>query len=232
VASLSDSDWKPVEKPEKQKDGTVLMKPTGKEFAEVCFVPTWLARSKTNPELRYVAVRERLAEADQLNFPGLEATQLELPFPVMDCKDGRYKPHGVVTNRLTMPGSELVRWHWERCGKSEEAHAVMKDDLAGGRFPSSSFGQNAAWWGIMILAFNLNSAMKRLVLQPVAAELAPLKPESWASRRLKALRFHFICLPGRVVLHARQLIIRVAGGTTHQLLHGIRRRILCLAEAT
>lgn len=33
----------------------------------------------------------------------------------------------------------------ERCGKSEEAHAVTKDDLAGGKLPSEDFGENAAW---------------------------------------------------------------------------------------
>ena len=31
--------------------------------------------------------------------------------------------------------------------------------------------------------------------------------ESWASKRTKALRFHLIGLPGRVVSHARQLMI-------------------------
>jgi hypothetical protein len=39
----------------------------------------------------------------------------------------------------------------------------------------------------MILAFNLNTAMKRLVLG-----------ESWVNRRMKALRFNLINLPGRV----------------------------------
>jgi hypothetical protein len=33
----------------------------------------------------------------------------------------------VVTNRLTTPGDALIRWHRERCGMSEKAHAVMKD---------------------------------------------------------------------------------------------------------
>jgi len=36
-----------------------------------------------------------------------------------------------------------------RCGKSEEAHATMKADLAGGRLPSGKFGANAAWWAIV-----------------------------------------------------------------------------------
>ena len=43
----------------------------------------------------------------------------------------------------------------------------MKEDLAGGKLPSGDFGENAAWWGIMLLALNLNAAMKRLAL-PVA----------------------------------------------------------------
>ena len=52
-----------------------------------------------------------------------------------------------------------------------------------------------------ILAFNLNAAMKRLALG-----------ERWAAKRMKALRFHLIGLPGRVVGHARRLIIRLGGG--------------------
>jgi hypothetical protein len=42
--------------------------------------------------------------------------------------------------------------------------AVMKEDLAGGNLPSKLFRANAAWWAIMLLAYNLNNAMKRLVL--------------------------------------------------------------------
>lgn len=43
--------------------------------------------------------------------------------------------------------------------------------------------------------------MKRLVLG-----------KDWIARRMKVLRFHLIGLPGRVVSHARQLIIRLGGG--------------------
>ena len=52
-----------------------------------------------------------------------------------------------------------------------------------------------------VLAFNLNSAMKRLVLG-----------EQWVGKRLKAVRFALIALPGRVMRHARRLIIRLARG--------------------
>jgi hypothetical protein len=74
--------------------------------------------------------------------------------------------------------------------------------------PSGLFGANAAWWALMILALNLNAVMKSLVLG-----------EGWVTKRMKALRFHLIpgsspgTLPGRVVSHARKLIIRLGAGT-------------------
>ena len=48
-----------------------------------------------------------------------------------------------------------------------------------------------------MLAFNLNSALKQLALGG-----------EWVSKRLKAVRFGIITLAGRVVRHARTLIIR------------------------
>ena len=95
------------------------------------------------------------------------------------------------------------------------------EDLAGGKLPSSDFGENAAWWGIMILAFNLNSAMKQLALG-----------ESWVSRRMKAVRFSLINLPGRVLTHARELVVRLTKG--HPSLETLiiaRQRIMALSHA-
>jgi hypothetical protein len=59
-----------------------------------------------------------------------------------------------------------MNWLHERCGKSEEVYAVMKDDLAGGKLPSADFGVNAAWWWIMIIALNLNVLMNNSALEP------------------------------------------------------------------
>jgi hypothetical protein len=50
-----------------------------------------------------------------------------------------------------------------------------------------------------ILAFNLNSIMKHQVLG-----------QEWAPKRMKAIRFHVIRLAGRVIEHARRLIVRLA----------------------
>ena len=188
---------------------------TGQQWAEVNFVPNWIGHSKNSPEYRFIATREQLKEQP---LPGLER-QLELPFPAMRMSNGGWhKVFGVVTNR-DLPGDELIRWSRQRCGKGEEVHSVLKNDLAGGRLPSGLFGANAAWWAIAVLAFNLNSAMKRLVLGG-----------QWVAKRLKAVRFALIALPGRVMRHARRLIIRLARGhPSYELLLRARRRILALA---
>jgi hypothetical protein len=188
VAEVEESEWKPIYK--ESKDERTKMKT---EWAEVCFVPSAISRSKKDPDYRYLATRELLEQAE---LPGMES-QVELPFPTMSLEKKRYKIFGIVTNR-DIEGEELIHWLHKRCGKSEEAHGVMKEDLAGGKLPSSQFGENAAWWWIMVLAFNLNAAMKRFVLEG-----------SWVTKRMKAIRFSLIGLPGRVINHARGLIVRL-----------------------
>jgi hypothetical protein len=163
------------------------------EWADVGFVPNAIGHSKNSPEYRYIAIREPL---EQRVLPGMEQEML-FPFPTLTMKDKNYKIFGMVTN-MEMEGEELIHWHRERCGKSEEAHGVMKHDLAGGRLPSGSFGENAAWWWCMVLAFNLNALMKNLVLG-----------EKWKDKRMKAIRFNIIHIPARIINHSRELIIRL-----------------------
>jgi hypothetical protein len=132
---------------------------------------------------------------------------------------GRSKLFGLVTNR-TLPGEELIAWHRGRGGKSEAVHAVIKDDLAGGQLPSGDFGENAAWWAIMILALNLNALRKQLVL-----------PKTGAGKRLKAIRFELINVAGRVLWHAHPLLVRLTVGHPALLLRmGVRQRIQALAQ--
>jgi hypothetical protein len=192
VAEVEEVEWKPLYKIVNGKRVK-----TSSEWAEVCFVPNAICHSKRGLEYRYLAKREAMVE--QLELPGMEQ-QLELPFPTMHLEGKRYKIFGMVTN-MDWDGEELIHWQHKRCGKSEEAHAVMKEDLAGGKLPSGDFGENAAWWGIMILALNLNAIMKRFVLE-----------ESWIPKRMKAIRFSLINLPGRVIEHSRSLIVRLTKG--------------------
>jgi hypothetical protein len=203
VSEVEEKDWQTLKR---EINGRQV--DSGQEWAEVCFVPAWTAQSKNGPSYCFIAIRELLRQQE---FPGME---VQLPFPTYHQGEKHYKLHGLVTNR-DLAGDKLIWWSRERCGKGEEMHAIMKNDLAGGQFPSAQFGANAAWWQIMILAFNLNSLMKRLAL-----------PESWGSKRLKALRFGLINQAGRVVQHSRQLFIRLSrNNPAYLILLGIRRRL-------
>lgn len=212
VLEVEEDQWFPVLRTE--RDGS--RRSTGQQWAEVCFVPNWAGQSKNGPVYRFVATREALRQ--QLALPGHEEAEVD-PDSVETPTGVRYKIRGIVTNR-TLDGNELIAWYRERCGRSEEVHSVMKEDLAGGQLPSGDFGENAAWWAIMILALNLNAAMKRLVL-----------PQGWARRRLKALRFGLINLAGQVRERSRQLQILLSPRQpAFDLLQTARRRIAQLAQ--
>jgi hypothetical protein len=78
-------------------------------------------------------------------------------------------------------------------------HDVLKNELAAGVLPCGRFGTNAAWLRLAILAHNVMTALKRLALP---AELLAARP-----KRLRFLIFH---TPGRVIHHARQMLLRLA----------------------
>jgi hypothetical protein len=215
VRALEETAWQPLyrEVPG-SRPGIVHREKTGQEWAEVGFVPNWVGHSKKRKRYRFLAVREPMRQRElPLDDPH------QLPFPTEEFgAKGTYKLFGIVTNR-TLAGDKVIWWLRQRCGKSEEVHAVMKDDFAGGRMPSGKFGANAAWWALMILALNLNAVMKRLVLG-----------KDWLAKRMKALRFHLIALPGRVIRHARRLILRVsATGEAVARLLAARKAIRALA---
>lgn len=208
VLAMPEDAWKPLirrvdDKPQQ----------TDQEWAEVCYVPNWAGHSRRRADYRFLAIREPLRQLEL----GDEA---QLPFPTQAFgQKGIHKLFGVVTNRKDA-GDSVIWWLRERCGKSEEVHSAMKSDLAGGQMPSGLFGANAAWWTLTIMAFNLNAVLKRLALGA-----------RWATTRMKALRFHLIGLPGRVVTHARKLIIRLGGGAEAlATLIDARRAIRALAQ--
>jgi hypothetical protein len=194
VVKIAEEDWHPLYRMERGRQVA-----TGQEWAEVEYVPNKIAFTGKVKPYRYMAIRELVK---QNVLPGMDDSevQISLPFATVVCQGKTYRVKGIVTNR-EIAGEELIKWHYARCGKSEEAHAVMKSDLSGGTFPSGKFGANAAWWGMMVLAYNLHAAMRLLAL-----------PEGMKNKRLKGIRFALIDVPGRVVNHSRQLFVKLAKG--------------------
>jgi len=213
VSEVPECEWQPLFR---EENGEKIK--TEREWAEVCFVPNAIGHSRKGPEYRYLATRQVMAE--QLIIPGT-IEEKEDPFPTMSTGSKKYKVFGIVTN-MDWEGQDLIPWLYKRCGKSEEAHSIMKEDLAGGKLPTDDLGSNAAWWWIMILALNLNNAMKMLVLG-----------KTWISRRMKAIRLHLINLPARVMERSRELYVRLPKDhPCIEWLLNIRARIVLLAEAS
>ena len=211
VGEVGDEDWNVLMKRERSGE----QRETRRQWAEVCFVPSAIGNSKNGPEYRYLAIREPMQ--DQLILPGMEQDEKKYPFQTVVKDQVKYKVFGIVTN-MAWDGQDLIEWHYERCGRSEQAHSVMKEDLSGGTLPSGDFGENAAWWWIMILAFNLNAALKLLVLG-----------DKWVWKRMKAMRFSLINIPARIIGRSRQLSLRLnAGDPAYAWLVWIRTKIAAL----
>ena len=151
-----------------------------RECAEVSFVPGKSEHKGTQP-LRYIAIRIRQRQ-DSLFADG-----------------SRVKHFAVVTNIGEWKAGRLIEWHREKAGTIEGVHDVLKNELGAGVMPSKYFGANAAWLRMAVISLNVMTALKRLALP---AELLTARP--------KRLRFLIFNTPGRLVRHARRMVLRLA----------------------
>ena len=130
--------------------------------------------------LRYVAIRVRKRQSDLF-------------------ADGSAAKHfAVATNEWDWNSKKLLEWHREKAGSVEALHHVLKNELAAGVMPCGRFGANAAWLRFAVLTHNVLTALKRIAL-----------PEPWLRARPKRLRFQIFYSPGKLVHHARQVLLKV-----------------------
>ena len=148
------------------------------------FVPGEKSEHKDTEPLRYVAIRIRKRQEDLFD-------------------DGtRSKHFAILTNIREWKPARLIQWHREKAGTIEGVHDVLKNELAGGVLPCKYFGANAAWLRLASLSHNVMTALKRVALPP---ELLAARP--------KRLRFLIFNTPGRLIHHARKIILRLATTT-------------------
>ena len=152
-----------------------------RECAEIDFVPGEKLEHKDTQPLRYVAIRIRPRQEELF-------------------RDGsRVKHFAIVSNLWEWKPGRLIQWHREKAGTVEAVHDVVKNELAGGVMPSKYFGANAAWLRLAVISHNVLTALKRLALP---AELLRARP--------KRLRFLIFNTAGRLVQHARNMVLRLA----------------------
>jgi hypothetical protein len=208
---VAESDWHPLFR---QVNGE--LKGTGQKWAETPFVPNAIGHSKKGPSYRYLGIREVIKQREP---PGMECQQ-SFPFPVMETNNKRYKLFGLVTN-MGWEGGFLIHWSRKRCGYSELVYSEIKESFCGGQLPSGKLGVTAAWWWIMVMAINLTTILKRLVLSGIYSK--------WKNCRMKRMRYWLINMPGRVILEGKKMIVRLTRGhQVFELLINARKRIALL----
>jgi len=151
------------------------------EYADLLnYWPEEAERPEGTGPLRYMATRVRRRQGELF-------------------ADGSAARHfAVATNEWDWDGKKLLNWHREKAGSIEAPHYVLKNELAAGVMPCGRFGANAAWLRFAVLTHNVLAALKRIVL-----------PEPWLRARPKKLRFRIFCSPGKLVHHARRVLLKV-----------------------
>jgi Transposase DDE domain group 1 len=152
-----------------------------RECAEVDFVPREKSEHKETKPLRSVAIRIRRRQEE------------------LFADGSKVKHFAIVSNIWEWRPVRLIEWHREKAGTIEGVHEVVKNELAGGVMPCKYFGANAAWLRLAVISHNVLTALKRLALP---AELLRARP--------KRLRFLIFNTAGRLVHHARQVMLRLA----------------------
>lgn len=183
ISALPESAWSRLRKP--NPFGGLV--PTDLEIAEVEFTPESTCKSKRGRPFRFLVVRRVEDQGQLFGTSGLTHDD-----------QGRRWHLALVTNDWDDSAEAVWNWSRERCGTVERAHDEMKNDLAAGVMPCGRFQSNAAWFRLNALAYNILAAMKLTAL--------PARMRSW---RPSTMRFRLLNLAGRVVRHARELVLRL-----------------------
>ena len=131
-------------------------------------------------EVRLVVKRKRLT------------TQLDL--------FGNYSYWIVGTNLTEEQYSKqaIIHLHQNR-GNMERRLGEIKHQINLGHMPTGQFRANTLYFTIGVLAYNLLQILKHLAL-----------PKSEQNKSVRALRYQLIKLAGKLVLHAREMILQIA----------------------
>jgi len=201
----------------------------GAQVAVAEYCPDWWP-ADTRLLIRRVALDPARVSADPRSRRRrtLHPDQRALPLPELAAADPVYAYSFIVTNLdVSSPSMAMAAEHWYRHRTTVEN--LFRDSKLGAalrHLPSGYPQVNLAWmWGALLAA-----AMAAWLHQLTATALGEDIVHGHAVRGGKAmiatLRRRLIAVPGRLIRHARHLILRLPPG--HGLLHEVLARLRAL----
>ncbi len=203
IRATKASDWQPCR----------LATP-GLSGAELCHVPAKVAQRPKGERIRYLAFRQRINrlavdhdEVESGHWDGVGTSRLRLlvtNYPAVGEQ---------CLTDCALPAMDMWSVRAEanmRCGDSEQAHGMVKDDFAAGMLPSGKFGSNSCWLFLACLSQNMVMYSRPLMTSGTA----------WLRVRMKSFRASFIYRSARLVVHANQVVLKFASTDSGQLEKG------------
>lgn len=103
----------------------------------------------------------------------------------------------IATNDLEKTAEEIVRFYRQRGDTSENRIKELKNGFNLKYLPTSDFQANALYFHIGTLAYNLFILFKRIL------------HVSWQKHTIQTIRYKLYHIAGKVVHHARQIVLKV-----------------------
>ena len=203
IRATRTSDWQPC-----------CLATPGLSGTELCHVPAKVAPRPKGERIRYLAFRQRINgfaidhdEVESGHWEGVGTTRLRLLVTNYPAVGEKCLTDGALP--------ELDMWSVRaeanmRCGDSEQAHGMVKDDFAAGMLPSGKFGSNSCWVYLACLSQNLVIYGRPLMTSGTA----------WLRVRMKSFRATFIYRSARLVVHANQVVLKFASTDSGHLEKG------------
>jgi len=139
--------------------------------------------------------------------------------PQMDLfEQNKYCYHIIATNDYDSEGLDIIHCYNGR-SNAENYIKEIKNGVALESIPTGQLYSNKVYFAIGLLAYNLSIGFKDFL------------PEEFKRSTLATLRFYLISIPGKAVLHGRQLVLKLKKHFL-EFLEYIRRQIFLSKQIT
>jgi hypothetical protein len=108
----------------------------------------------------------------------------------------KYCYHIIATNDFDLEGMEVIHFYNLR-GNAENFIKETKNGVGLENVPTGDLYSNKVYFAIGLLAYNLSIGLKDFL------------PEEFKRSTLATLRFYLVFIPGKAVMHGRQLILKL-----------------------